>query len=383
VTLLRGRAGVAAVTFAGTGGGLAYVARLLRHTLAPWQAAPVWSVALDPARYGAVSQIERSRFGARVVGAQLLGRVDWLAFNHVGIARIQRLIPAGARRPYVVFVHDVEAWDPGLAPDRLATLRAAALRIANSRYTANRVAETHPALGPVFPCPLGLLAEDEAAADPVAPPAGLEPLPDGPAGERSPEDIGRVGPLSVLIVGRMQANERYKGHDELLECWADVVTRVPEAQLVVVGLGDDRRRLQDKARALGVASHVLFCGFVPAPALATLWKQVAVFAMPSAREGFGLVYLEAMRAGRPCVGSTSDAAGDIIVDRETGFLVDRSSRVALAEALVTLLTNDPLRIAMGEAARRRFLAQFTADRFAARLHTILGAAPAAGTPTDR
>ena len=367
MTGLAGRAGVAAVTFAGTGGGLAYVARLLRQTFADWQETPVWSAALDPARYGAVSHGEQCRFGARVVGAQLLRRVDWIAFNHVGIARIQRLVPQPARRPYVVFVHDVEAWDPALSSDRVDTLRAAAVRVANSRYTAARVAQAHPDIGPVLPCPLGLLPRDVNGAAPSTPALGLE----SPAAAAWRDSVERVGPLSVLIVGRLQASERYKGHDELLDCWPQVVARVPTAQLVVVGLGDDRGRLQEKARALGVASHVLFCGFVPDPVLAALWEKVAVFAMPSAREGFGLVYLEAMRAGRPCVGSTSDAAGDIIVDHETGLLVDRTSRVALAEALVTLLTNEGMRSAMGEAGRRRLLAEFTADRFAARLKLIL------------
>jgi len=176
----------------------------------------------------------------------------------------------------------------------------------------------------------------------------------------------------------MHETERYKGHDELLECWPDVVAGVPEAQLVVVGLGNEVPRLQAKARALGVAQSVLFCGFLPADALAAVWDRVALFAMPSAREGFGIVYLEAMRAGRPCIGSTSDAAGDIIVDGETGLLVDRTDRSALAAAIVGLLGDAPRRAAMGEAGRRRYLAEFTADRFAARLHDILRDTPMMG-----
>jgi len=366
-----GRPGVAAVSFAGTGGGLAYVARLLRHTFAEWDTRPVWSVALDPARYGTISRVEGTRFGARVLTAQLLRRVDWLAFNHLGIARVQRFIPRPVRRPYAVFVHDVEAWDPGLTADRRATLRAASLRIANSRYTADRVARAHPDIGPVVGCPLGLLADDVDGAAPTTAPAGLETSDAGTPHADPDEAIDRAQPLSVLIVGRMQDTERYKGHDELLESWPGVVARVPEAQLVVVGLGNDRPRLQEKARALGIASRVLFCGFVPALQLAGLWERVAVFAMPSAREGFGLVYLEAMRAGRPCIGSTSDAAGDIIVDGQTGILVDRTSRTALTEALVTLLTDVSKRRVMGEAGRRRFLAEFTAERFAARLRAIV------------
>jgi phosphatidylinositol alpha-1,6-mannosyltransferase len=300
-----------------------------------------------------------------------------LAFNHVGVAQVQRVVPGAVRCPYLVFVHDIEAWDPRLPPGRVATLRDATLRVANSRYTADRVARAHPSIGPVVPCPLGLLAEDAEGDAPSKPPDGLDFQPVCTPNNSHERTVDRVGPSSVLIVGRLQSSERYKGHDELLEAWPEVVARVPAAQLVVVGLGDDCPRLENKARALGVGSHVLFCGFLVASELAALWQKVAAFAMPSAREGFGLVYLEAMRAGRPCIGSTSDAAGDIIMDHQTGLLVDRSDRSALAEALVTLLTNDTMRKAMGEAGRRRFLTEFTAERFADRLRAIVDEAAAA------
>jgi glycosyltransferase involved in cell wall biosynthesis len=136
-------------------------------------------------------------------------------------------------------------------------------------------------------------------------------------------------------------------------------------------LGNDRARLEAKARQAGVDASVIFCGFVPSAVMPALWARVGLLAMPSAREGFGLVYLEAMRAGRACVGSTADAAGDVIVDGETGVLVDRDDQVALAAALSSLLADAGRRDAMGAAGRRRFLAAFTADHFAARFRDIL------------
>jgi phosphatidylinositol alpha-1,6-mannosyltransferase len=309
---------------------------------------------LEPAHYGHVSPSEQARFGARVMLAQLCGQVDWLMFNHVGVARVQRLIPPPARRPYAVFVHDVEAWDPALSAHRRTVLRGAAVRVANSAYTATRIERTHPDVGPVAACPLGLL--DEPTDAPTAP---------------RPEWLDRVGPFSVLIVGRMHDTERYKGHDELLACWPAIVAQVPGAQLVIAGLGNDRARLETTARAAGIGSSVLFTGFVPPDWMPALWERVAMLAMPSAREGFGLVYLEAMRAGRPCIGSTADAAGDVIVDGETGLLVDRDDAGALTAALLALLCDAPRRAAFGAAGRRRYLAEFTADRFAARLRDIL------------
>lgn len=373
-----GRAGVAAVSFGGRGGGLAYVARLVRAVCATWQGSEPWTAALDPAQYGVVSAGERMRFAARVATAQLTGRVDWLAFNHLGIARVQQFVPASVRRPYVVFVHDVEAWDPAVPPDRLATLRAAALRVANSRYTADRVAQAHPSIGPVLACPLGLLDHDPATEGLDSGPAGLPG--EIPGGVSLSPDLHEIGPSSVLILGRMHDEERYKGHDELLESWPAVVARVPGAQLVVAGLGNDVPRLQAKARALGVGHCVVFCGFLPRATLTALMGRIAVFAMPSAREGFGLVYLEAMRAGRPCIGSTSDAAGDIIVQGETGFLVDRADGAALSGAIVSLLTDGARRAAMGEAGRKRFEAHFTADQFAARFRDILDTNPMIAHP---
>ena len=107
-------------------------------------------------------------------------------------------------------------------------------------------------------------------------------------------------------------------------------------------------------------------------------RHAAVFAMPSRGEGFGLVYLQAMRAGVPCLGSRDDAAADVIVDGETGLLVPQQDPEAIAGALARLLTDDAMRRRLGEASRRRFESTFTYARFRARLASVLARAfPAA------
>ena len=111
--------------------------------------------------------------------------------------------------------------------------------------------------------------------------------------------------------------ERYKGHDQLLEA----MTTLPDARLVVAGDGDDRRRLEEKAAALGLGDRTFFTGFLSEATLAELYRRCAAFVMPSRGEGFGLVYLEAMRAGKPVLAARGSAAEEIVRGRE-----DRAAR---------------------------------------------------------
>ena len=156
----------------------------------------------------------------------------------------------------------------------------------------------------------------------------------------------------------MASGERYKGHDQILEA----LPRVPGARLVVAGDGDDRPRLEARAADLGCEERVTFTGFVSEATLAELYRRAAVFVMPSLGEGFGLVYLEAMRAGKPCVAARGSAADEVVADGETGFLVDRDDPEELASVLDRLLASPDLARRMGEAGRRRWREQFSLEQ---------------------
>ncbi len=349
-----GRAGLGVVSLGQGGDGIAYVARLLQRACGDLCGVPPRVLELAPASPGGVTVGERTRFLARLLSDAALERADWWIFNHVGIAQAQGWVPGILRRPYAVFLNGIEAWDPGLTPARRAVIRDATVRVAISRYTARRVAGLFPDVGPIVPCLLGLLPEAASAA-----------------GEPDADLLERVGPRSVAIVGRMSASERYKGHDQLIECWPAVLERVPDAQLVVAGRGDDLERLRRKAEDAGVGDRVLFAGFVSDATLHALLRRAGAFAMPSRGEGFGLVYLQAMQAGLPCVGSVADAAGDVIVDGETGFLVEPDDLAGLASSIARLLEDGELRGRFGEAGRRRFEQEFTYERYRDRLGRVL------------
>lgn len=348
-----GHPALAVITRKQGGDGVAFAGLLLERALGELTRAPLDVLQLEPAVTGHPSSIEQMRFSLSLGLAQLLDRQSWWMFNHVGIARAQNLIPNPVRRPYAVLLCGIEAWDPALGTERRRTLQRASLRLAISSYTASRVSAAHPEIGPVIPCPLALL--------PNAPiPESLEHA-----------LLDQIGSDSVLVVGRMSSSERYKGHDELLECWSAVLAELPSAQLVIAGQGDDLTRLRSKAESLGIASSVLFLGFVTDGTLAALRERAALFALPSRGEGFGLVYLEAMRAGLACIGGASDAASDVIAHEETGLLVNPQNGRALSSAIVALLRAPERRAAYGAAGKRRFEREFTFERYCERLAPIL------------
>ncbi len=311
-----------------------------------------FAFALDARRPDVVATPEKVRFGARVLLANADPRVDWLIFGHPGIADAQRFVPGFLRKPFAVQLHGIEAWEEPLSP----AVHGARLRIAPSRFTARRTREAHPSIGPIAVCPHGL-------------------LPLSAQGDRGAVDealLARVHARSALIVGRLWPNERRKGHDQLLDCWPIVRQSVPDAQLVIAGTGDDLERYRRKAIAVGIADAVVFAGFVSLATLDALFERVGVFAMPSRQEGFGIVYIEAMRHGLPCVGATDDAADEPIIHGETGFLVEQTDLGLLAEAISATLRDPALRARLGAAGRRRFEAEFTFERYRDRLVSLLG-----------
>lgn len=303
---------------------------------------------------------DKIRFGSALARGELLRQHRWVFFTHLGLLRALAPVPRRLRAPYAVFLHGVEAWEK-LAAGDLDLVNGARVRIANSVFTATRARGANPALGPVDVCPLALLP------GPIPPPGQLA------AGATK----------RVLVVGRMDAAERYKGHEWLIDAWPAIVAAAPSAELLIVGDGDDRPRLQAHARSSPAAALIRFTGFVDEVQLAQQYADAAVFAMPSRGEGFGLVYLEAMSHGLPCIGTRDDAAGEVIVDGETGLLVEPARPDSLVEAIRALLSDEDLRLRLGAAGRVRVQRDFTFETFRRRLIGVLESAfEPAGIPVD-
>lgn len=163
------------------------------------------------------------------------------------------------------------------------------------------------------------------------------------------------GPPRVLFVG--YEFER-KGGPVLLEAFRRVAAEVDGAELVIAGPQHIDGPLPPGVRLVGRT---------PRHELHRLYAESTVFALPSLFEPFGLVLLEAMEHGLPCVGTRRDAIPEIIADGETGRLVPPGDAGALAEALVWLLRRRDEAHGMGRAGRRRVRRRFTWSAVALRV----------------
>lgn len=306
------------------------------------------SGAPGPARYfGADQRGLALAAWRRQLAGQLTSRGAALVFDLLGPARLQAWLPGPLRAPYLVPLYGLEVWRP-LGWDRRRALARAAIQLAISRYTVERARPFCPDLGGARILPLA-----------------LEERP--PEGQVDEELLARAGKGFLLIVGRMASGERYKGHDQVL----DALARLPGARLVIAGDGDDRPRLEARAASLELTERALFTGFVSEATLAELYRRCAVFVMPSLGEGFGLVYLEAMRAAKPCLAARGSAADEVVADGETGLLVDRDDPEELLAALSRLLANPEQARRMGKAGERRWQEHFTLERFQAGLRPLI------------
>jgi glycosyltransferase involved in cell wall biosynthesis len=172
----------------------------------------------------------------------------------------------------------------------------------------------------------------------------------------------------VVAASRLVAD---KGHQTLLEAFARAASVAEELRLLIAGDGPLRAELEWQADALGISDRVWFSGFVDG--VDGLLRAADIVAFPTTAafgEGFGLVNLEAMAAGRPVVASAVDSIPEIVVDGETGILVPPGDPGALAAALVKLAGDRELRARMGERGRHRAASEFRVDLMAERTEAV-------------
>jgi asparagine synthase (glutamine-hydrolysing) len=177
-------------------------------------------------------------------------------------------------------------------------------------------------------------------------------------------------PPAILSVSRLSQSDRYKGLDHLIAAMPAIREAEPQACLRIVGRGDDSRRLQELALKSGMPDGaVKFLGFLDEEALAGEVRSCRLFALPSRDEGFGLVFLEAMAHGRPCLGANAGGTPEVIA-QDTGVLVEYGDIPGIARACIGALRQNWDQEAILARARK-----FSYPNFKQRLASLLSEDP--------
>jgi phosphatidylinositol alpha-1,6-mannosyltransferase len=210
-------------------------------------------------------------------------------------------------------------------------------------------------------------------------PGSVQVFPYGlPCGYKSTSSIGGRRPR-VLAVARLSPEDAYKGIDTLICAWPQVVSRVPNAELEIVGDGADRPRLMKMADVLSLNGAVRFAGRLSDEELNQAYARAAVFAMPGRHsfgpppqgEGFGMVFVEAGAAGLPVVAGRAAGALDAVGHEESGLLVDPNDPGEVADAIVRLLTDPVLAAGLGRGGQERAAGMFSYASFKENVATLV------------
>jgi phosphatidyl-myo-inositol dimannoside synthase len=278
-----------------------------------------------------------SRFGYSVSAlcAGLRHRVDIVYCGHLYMAPLALAIARLKRAKLIVQVYGTEAWLP---PSRLCqvALDSADLVLCISRHTRSCI------LGWSTVTPERVL---------VLPSTVDEAFTPGDASALR-EAWGLPGKRVLLTVGRMDARERYKGHDRVIAAIPQLVDRGHDVVYVVVGEGNDQQRLVALANKRGVGDRVRFVGAVGRETVIDAYRAADLFLMPSTGEGFGIAFLEAMASGTPALGLAVAGARDALADGELGMAVAEDDLAAAIERALGNTKSDP--DALASATRSRF-----------------------------
>jgi phosphatidylinositol alpha-1,6-mannosyltransferase len=290
---------------------------------------------------------DRLRYGAAALSAACR-RPNLVFCGHLYMAPLAAMLARLCPARLLVQMHGVEALPPPTSLQRRA-VEAADLVLCVSRDTRDCVLAW------------SRIAPERVAVIPDTVGEAFRPGADG--GLRA--KLGLAGKRVLLTVGRLDPRERYKGQDRVIRIVPELVARGHDIAYVIIGEGEDRRRLEALAHECGVAGRLRWLGGVPTQTLLQAYRMADLYVMPSSGEGFGIAFIEAMACGTPAVGLAAAGARDALANGALGTAVAEPD---LAPAIHRLLSD---RRPAAEALANRTHARFGHEPFRRRVEAVL------------
>jgi len=160
-------------------------------------------------------------------------------------------------------------------------------------------------------------------------------------------EVSNLAAKRVIAVGR---HTYEKGYDRMFTIWKQVIDKYPDWTLDIYGDDDPDYNIRQLALDSGLTHGVNF--LPPTKNILEAYKNASIYLMTSRYEGFGMVLLEAMACGVPCIAFNCPVGpAEIITNNEDGFLIEDGNTDAFTKSLITLIEDEELRLKMGERAK--------------------------------
>lgn len=275
---------------------------------------------------------DKNRLLFSLKAIQSAAKADTIILGHINLALIGLCIKWLFPTTRVILIaHGIEVWNVKSPVQRLFLHKADQI-LAVSQYTRNRILATNPelqnekiqvfynTLDPFIPLPYHFTK-----------PAYLQK---------------RYGLASsariILTVARLSDSEQYKGYDKIIEELPAVLKACPDAIYLLCGkYGDgEKARIDGLIQQYNLLGKVIMPGFIPDLELIDHYLLADVFAMPSKKEGFGIVFIEALACGLSVIAGNKDGSAEALLHGKLGTLVDPDNNSDIRQALITRLLND-------------------------------------------
>lgn len=175
----------------------------------------------------------------------------------------------------------------------------------------------------------------------------------------------------LLTVSRLTESENGKHHDSVLKALPHILEKIPDTRYCIIGDGVLRRELEELAKKLNVYHAVEFKGRVSDDDLAKSYGEASLFVMPSEKEGFGIVFLEAWLRKIPVICGTEDASHEIISHGVDGFAIHHNNIEELSKKIIWFLQHPDEAKKMGKAGEEKVSSQYVMANFITNLEALL------------
>jgi phosphatidylinositol alpha-1,6-mannosyltransferase len=263
---------------------------------------------------------DKLRFALEATRKIVAGRYDFIVVGHINLLELVMAATKLRRAARIVFIaHGIEVWT-GLTGTKKMAMQGVDLLLCVSRYTQQMIRQQVPTLPQerfcIFPNALSESWRSQPSCNTL-------------------ERYQALPERFLLSVTRLDRGDRYKGVITTLEALA--MTEDQSVHYVVAGSGNDLEFITSVAERLEIGPRVHFVGSVSDAELALLYRRCLAFVLPSGKEGFGIVFLEAMFFGAYVIAACEKGAVDVVQHEETGLLVPYGDVVALKHAIDRVL----------------------------------------------